>query len=386
MKQAGVYEPSQPDRIVFGQSAVLAIRDEVERQDKHRVAVFCSASLERASGIVQDLQSALGNRFAGAFTDIPAHTPRSAVLAGAAFARKLEANLLISLGGGSVIDGVKAIQLALSEGLETEEELFAFARNPNQPRPLRTAGPSLLRQIAVPTTLSGAEFSALGGVTDETTHTKEGYLAPDGIPTTVIFDPELCLHTPTPLWLSSAIRSIDHACEGYCSPDTFAFLDQQYLAALSLLSKALRQTKADPGNQEARLLAQQGVWTVSAGIGQVRNGASHGLGYILGAHGVPHGETSCVLLPAVLKWNEAINSERQRALSVALGRSDKTAAEAVRELVQDLGLPTRLSDVGIEKNQWQKIAELGTRHPTVLSNPRPVTSPQDILDILRLAS
>ena len=116
-------------------------------------------------------------------------------------------------------------------------------------------------------------------------------------------------------------------------------------------------------------------------------GASHGIGYLLGSIGsVPHGHTSCVMLPAVLKWNESFNKEKQKWIANALGRPKLSASDAVAELISDLGLPRTLSDVGIRNDQWDKIAEYGVKHPTVLSNPKPITKKSDIIEILKLAS
>ncbi len=384
MRNNGIYDRLDQQRVVFGRPYAAQVAEEAARLDANRVFVVCSASLDAKLGVLDALSAALGPRFAGGHTKMSAHTPRSDVLAASAAAREAGADLLVGVGGGSVIDGVKAMQLALSEGVRNEADLAGFARSLAQ-SPDRIAGPACVRQIAVPTTLSGAEFGTNAGVTDTAAGLKEGYNAPQGAPLVVIFDPDLARHTPDRLWLGSAVRSIDHACEGLCASDTFPYLDQQFLGALRLLNASLPRTRKAPDDVEARSLSQQGVWVVSAGIGQVKNGASHGLGYILGAMGVAHGETSCVLLPAVLAWNAPLNADRQAMISEALGRPDTPAANAVRDLVAGLGLPTRLADVGIPEDRFDRIAEVGVRHPTVLANPRPITTREDILEILELA-
>lgn len=384
MLTEGVYD-IVPQRVVFGRAFDAQIAHEAERFGKSRVFAVCSASLEREAGISDRLDASLAGGFAGLFTGIAAHTPRASVMEGVRAAREAGADLLVGIGGGSVIDGVKAIQLALSEGVQTEDHLAAFARSPIQRQPGRSAGPASIRQIAVPTTLSGAEFSNLGGVMNTGAGVKEGYGAPDGHPITVIFDPELACCTPLRLWLSSAIRSVDHACEGYCSTNSFPYLDQSFLGALRLLAPSLRRSHGAEADSEARSLSQQGVWTVATGVGRTANGASHGLGYVLGSLGVPHGETSCVLLPAVLEWNRSVNGDRQTALAEALGREGMDASDAVRELVRDLGLPIRLRDVGITEDQLEAIAQKGAQHPTVLNNPRPIEHANDVMEILRLA-
>jgi alcohol dehydrogenase class IV len=117
------------------------------------------------------------------------------------------------------------------------------------------------------------------------------------------------------------------------------------------------------------------------------HGASHGLGYLLGAlGGVPHGVTSCVFLPAVLDWNLSFTSDKQKQIAAALGAENMSAGDAVRRLVDDLGLPGTLSAVGADDALKQQISEYALAHPVVLANPRPITSSQDVYEIMALAS
>ena len=222
---------------------------------------------------------------------------------------------------------------------------------------------------------------------DTKTQLKERYTGSDICPQVVILDPKLSLHTPDWLWLSTAIRSVDHAVEGLCSSSTNPLIPPMALNSLQLFARSLRETHKDREDIIARSFSQKAVWMIAKNLGNTSMGASHGIGYLLGSIGsVPHGHTSCVLLPAVLKWNEAFNKEKQKWISNALGRPKLSASEAVAELITDLGLPNTLGEVGIKEGQWDKIAEYGLKHPTVLSNPRPITKKDDIIQILKLAS
>ncbi len=386
MTAAGIYDTALIERVRFAASAPEASAEEAKRLTANAVMVVAANTLATETDDLGRIEAALGGRYAGAFHEMPAHTPRPAVVAAADAARAVDADLIVSLGGGSVIDGVKAVQLCLVEGISDPADLGAYARGAAGPA-TKTPGASATRAIAVPTTLSGAEFTSAAGVTNPETKFKEGFSAPDFVPRVVVLDPSLAQATPEWLWLSTAIRSVDHAAEGYCAAASYPYLDQFFLGALRLFAAALRRTKADPADLEARSISQQAVWAVSGGMGRVPNGASHGLGYILGAGwGVPHGHTSCVLLPAVLQWNAAVNGDRQRAIAEALGRPEMSAAEAVRELVADLGQPTRLSDVGVTEADFERVAALGLKHPVVRANPRPIETQADILEILALAA
>jgi alcohol dehydrogenase class IV len=253
---------------------------------------------------------------------------------------------------------------------------------------------SKIRQIAVPTTLSGAEFSNNAGVLDRSRSAKEGYRGTDLCPQCIIYDPELAVHTPQWLWLSTAIRSLDHAIEGFCSPETNPFLDGHFLHAMKLFAESLPLTRADSHDLHARTLNQQAVWLACCGLGTFVHGASHGIGYILGSLcGVPHGHTSCVMLPAVLQWNAEQFADQQDPIIQALGNSgnrpeqgsETSAGAAVKSLVGKLGLPTTLKQVGVNPDQLNEIADRAIQHPVVRSNPRKLESAEQVREILELA-
>ncbi len=386
------FDYTKLESVVQGGSAASELVKLVDRRGCRRVLLMVSRTLREESEVINGIEAALGDRLAGTFAGIPAHTPRPAVMEALAVARKANTDLLVTLGGGSVIDAAKTVQLALEQNLDTEAALMAYAQFADGTRGAKAGDfslfrqPSRIRQIAVPTTLSGAEHSNNAGVTDVVSSLKEGYRGPDLCPASIVYDPALSLHTPLWLWLSTAVRSLDHAVEGYCSVDSHSFLEGHFLHALRLFAKSLPETRENPENLQARSLSQQAVWLACCGLGQVRHGASHGIGYLLGAVcGVPHGYTSCIMLPAVLAWNRDINASRQRDIAEALGQPSLSAGQAVRSLVKRLQLPQTLQDVGISKNRLPEIAELACRHPVVRRNPRPIDSAAQVLEILQLA-
>jgi maleylacetate reductase len=117
-----------------------------------------------------------------------------------------------------------------------------------------------VRQITVPTTLSGGEFSAIAGVTDERTKVKEPLRHPRTMPSAVILDPAITVHTPEWLWLSTGIRAVDHCVEGICSNEAHPYADAQAIKGLALLSSGLPRVKSNPGDLAARLDCQMGTW------------------------------------------------------------------------------------------------------------------------------
>lgn len=380
------------ESVLVGESVTLALPPLVEKYAAKRVLLLATGSLSRATGQFAELQAALGTRCVGLFDGIAAHSPREQVLQALGEALSAKTDLLVTLGGGSIIDAGKVVQLALDQGIEAEAQLLDYAQFSDGTRGSKAGDmslfskPSRVRQIAVPTTLSGAEFSNNAGVLDTRKSMKESYRGVDLCPRAIIYDPVLSLHTPEWLWLSTAIRSLDHAIEGYCSAQTHAFLDGHFLHAMRLFAATLPRSRQDPQDVLSRSLNQQAVWLACCGLGTVAHGASHGIGYILGSYcGVPHGYTSCVMLPAVLEWNRPTNGRRQEAIAEALGRPGDSAASAVRELVRSLGLPTTLREVGVSPDKFPEIARRAIKHPVVRNNPRILDSAEQVLEILQLA-
>ena len=142
--------------------------------------------------------AALGERCAGLFTGCKEHTPRPTVIAAAEAVRDADADLIVSMGGGTVFDTVKILQLCLAAGVRTADDMERVHLQVGDDGAARMAdvGPSPVRPIAVPTTLSGAEFSSLGAATNPETGAKEPYLGTDICPQAVILDPAATLATP----------------------------------------------------------------------------------------------------------------------------------------------------------------------------------------------
>ena len=374
------YTYSPLDRVIWDTQATDAILNEVERLNVNKVYIVASSTLSKKTDEISKIKNILGNKFVGLFDSCIQHSPLENVIDCVKSVQEKNPDIIITVGGGTPIDTVKVVQLCHSLEINTVDDLKKIS-NKHQNKA------SKIRQIAVPTTLSGGEYSIIGGAMDTKTQLKERYTGNDICPQVVILDPSLTLHTPDWLWLSTAIRSVDHAVEGLCSSSTNPLMPPMALNSLQLFARSLRETFKDREDIFPRSLSQKAVWMIAKNLGNTSMGASHGIKYLLGSIGsVPHRYTSCVMLPAVLKWNESFNKEKQKWISNALGRPKLSAAEAVGELVSDLGLPTTLGEVGIKDDQWDKIADYGLKHPTVLSNPRPITKKDDIIEILKLAS
>jgi len=383
------YDMLHVERVNLGGNAAQTAAAEMDRMGAGRALIVSSGTLARETDEIGKIQSALGAKAKGLFTNCRAHSPQDDALAVADAARVVDADIFITVGGGTIIDTTKVAQLCVTEDLHDLDALGHYALGRAGIEELKTCGPVSVRQIAVPTTLSAAEFTALGGATNIETRVKEAFVAPDFVARSIIYDPHLCTNTPMDLWLSTGIRSVDHAVEGYCAKSASPAIKGSFVQSLKMLAQSLRATVADPSNLTARLNSQEALWLGSMGRSHVTMGASHGIGYILGgAFGVPHGVTSCVMLPAVVEWNaDVIGKDGRSELAQALGgTASNDPAHLLRRLMQDLKQPHTLAAVGIKQSDWQTITDMAMQNFVVLSNPRPITGPDDILEILKIAA
>jgi maleylacetate reductase len=116
-------------------------------------------------------------------------------------------------------------------------------------------------------------------------------------------------------------------------------------------------------------------------------GASHGIGYVLGAvYDVPHGYTSCVMLPSVLRWNRQDNAGRQALVAAAMGHPGKDAADVLDDFIRGLGMPRSLQDLRIDPEHFERIAELAMATPWIPRNPRKIDTAAQVREILLLAA
>jgi len=390
MTAQGVYQNFAIDRVIYGRPAAESLVAEAVRLGAKRVFLVVSRTLDRETTWVQEMRTVLGARYAGCCDGMPSHTPRQAVLDAAVKAREADADLIVTFGGGSGTDAGKMIRLALKHDIRTIEDFDPFVVRvaPDGSRVLPDYEPPDVPQIAIPTTLSGGDFNPSAGATDTRTMLKEIFRHPKLVPSVIVLDPAVTVRTPQWLWLSSGIRALDHAIETVCAPAADARSWLEAVPAISLLARALPRTYLNPNDLGARLDAQLAVWlsTEHNRFG-ISMGASHGIGHVLGGTcNVPHGYTSCVMLPAVLRYNESANADRQALVAEAFGRAGEPAWRVVHEFVAGLGLPRSLAAVGVTAEKFETVAKAAMLDHYLHTNPRPSHGVGDIMEILRTAA
>jgi maleylacetate reductase len=373
------------DEVVFGRPASEVIVEQMDRLDTGRAFLMVSGTLNRETSVIENIRRALGPRCVGTFDAMPPHTPRAAVISAANQARSASADLIVTVGGGSITDGAKAVQLCLANDVSTVEGIDKIKAVGGVSPPMNAPA---VRQISAPTTIAGGEFTSIAGVTNETTKVKEMLRHPLVIPRVTILDPALGAHTPEWLWLSTGIRAVDHCVEGLCSREAHPYADAQAVMGLSLLARALPRVKADGNDLDARMDCQIGTWLSTGPLASgVPMGASHGIGYVLGAEfGVPHGHTSCVMLPFVMRWNKPVNAARQALVSAAIGHSGEDAGDVLDDFIRSLSMPRSLREVNVGPEHFDRIALAAMATPWVPRNPRKIEGPAQVREILELAA
>lgn len=381
------------DGVVFGPGCVREqLGGIVDQQGIQRAFLVSTPSLARTE-LLTAVRETLGARCVGEFTQSRAHTPRSTVIEAAHQARAAGTDGLVSFGGGSVTDLTKGVGLVLAEGEDFDRCRVHFTpetglRVPDLPAPK-------LPQIAIPTTLSGGEFTEGAGITDEERGEKDGYLDRKLTPRWVFLDPELTTATPVELWASTGMKLFSDGLEMLCSPRATPYTDTLAHQALSLLYHDLAASVAPSENIAARGRCLFAAFILvphllTAGVGMVA-----GLRHQIGAgYGVPHGVASTIVLPHVLRWNLPAALPALSHAAVRLGIAEEGAGTepaarqlivAVEAFIDRLDLPRRLRDVGVAQEALPGVAEHVWHDLVLATNPRRVERSEDIVEVLRAA-
>ncbi|KAF9269251.1 iron-containing alcohol dehydrogenase [Marasmius fiardii PR-910] len=302
--------------------------------------------VKKVEGILRSM-----NAYGGTFYEIGEHSPVAGIRNGLKMFRENGCDIIVAVGGGSPVDASKAI--------------LYFNHKEH--------GTKLLPQIAVPTTLSAAEYTVGAGYTDDEGQ-KVAVSDPKLAPAGIILDAELTLATPERLWLSTGIRALDHAVENLYRPLIPPPLKHLCYTAIADLFRYLPESKANPQavdvRQKLQLASWMSIWPIKLEKYSAL-GLSHAMGHKLGArYSIPHGITSCLTLAPVVKLKAEVSSQEDKEwLAGALFHLRKSStgslegdvgllSESIQELVENLGLKSALSQYKVPK---EDLADLTTK-------------------------
>lgn len=337
-----------PQRLVFGAGRVAELAEAVASLGAGR-AVLVTTAGRATSPDGARVAAALGPSRVATFDGVTPHVPRPVVDALVARAGERGADVLVSLGGGSCADAAKAAAHRLAD----------------------EGGGAAVAHVAVPTTYSGAEVTPFYGVTDPATGTKSGGVRADLAPRVVVYDPELTLTTPTRVTAETALNALAHCVEALWARDRTPEAAALAAAGATTLAEALPEVVDHPEDLAARARLLAGAAQAGRALQNAAMGVHHGLAQQVGARtGIAHGLANAVLLPHSIRFNAEGCPGALAVLARAWGTDDP--AGFVAGLLGRVGLPSRLSEVGVTGADVEAVARAAPTNRNVARNPVPV--------------
>lgn len=335
-----------------------------------RIVLVASKALYDQRNYAQKLEHQLGNRIAATKIGVGAHSPYKDIIAIAHLLQQHDADCLICIGSSSYSDACKTA-VYLHATMPPNFSADDLEARVDKRKGAAVLKPAKARLIVVPTSLSASEWNGTASSTNLEGKKQHFGLGSHGAggPDLILMDPEVASTTPERLWLSSGVRCVDHAVETICNRDCTEEACRDAEDGLARMLKGLREYKEGKEREGGREELLRGVSDCQKGSRQAikglivhRNtfGPSHAIGHQLGGvAGVMHGVTSCILLAPVLRYgrarhrsdsdSEAMEAQRKvvKVFNDTLGWQETDAADAMTKFVTMLGLPTRLSEVGV---------------------------------------
>ena len=348
-----------------------------------RVLVVTDPGLKSAGHPQRALQSLRDVGLeANLFDDVEENPTSKHVSAGVAFARPLNIDLIVSVGGGSSMDCAKGINFILTNGGEIADyKGFGKALKP------------MLPSIGIPTTAgTGSEAQSYALIADEKSHMKMACGDRKAAFTIAILDPELTLSQPRRVTALTGIDAVTHAVESYVTAKRNPVSQIFAREAWKLLEINLEKTLTMPQDLEARGAMQMGAFLAGTAIENSMLGACHACANPLTAHyGVTHGLAVGIMLPHVIRFNASEVPELYADLAEEAGllngspsAASEVLAQRMTQLLKIADLPTRLSDLGVSETILHLLAEEASQQWTAKFNPRPAGE-RELLELYRAA-
>jgi aldehyde dehydrogenase (NAD+) len=378
------FEYNNPTKIIFGENSVKDIGLEADNLGGSKALVVTDQGVTQA-GLVDRVVEALGRRHVGTFDGCVQDSGFKLVNQAAQFAREKGADILISVGGGSVIDTAKGISVLLREGGQLQD--YVGVQMLNRPQ---------TPHLVVPTTAgTGSEVTWAAVIKNEERNAKETLLDYYLIPNIAILDPTMIAGLPPQITAGTGMDALTHAIEGIHALQRQPIADAMALHAIRLIVEYLPRCVEKGDDLFAR--GQQMIAATMAGVafGNAQVGLVHAIAHSIGAlFGVPHGLANGILLPHVMLFNLEDCADRYALIARAMdldarGLDDfeagRKAAEAVWELTKKIGLTQKLRDAGVPEEGLSEAAELSMSDASIIYNPRMVLDAEEVLAVLKQA-
>lgn len=322
-------------RVRFGAGVRLNVAEEMRSLGLARALVLTTPQ-QSATG--QEFATLLGPLAVGTYANATMHTPVAISEEAAALALSLNADCVVSVGGGSTTGLGKAIALRTD-----------------------------LVQIVVPTTYAGSEATAILGQTEGGRKTTLTH--PKVQPEVILYDAELVRTLPVGMTVTSALNAMAHAAEGLYAQNRSPLSTLMALEGLRAFKSALPGVIAAPGDLRARGETLYGAWLCGTVLGQVGMALHHKLCHTLGgSFDLPHAETHAIILPHAMGYNAAAVPDLLAPISEIFG--GPSPGIALHRFASEMGAPLALRDLGLKEADLDRATEIATQNP--YWNPRPV--------------
>ena len=370
----------------FGSGARNELPGEIKRRGFKKVLFVTDKSLldaNVASKVTEVLDEAKIKY--GVFSDVKPNPTIKNVMDGLKYCKKIKADLIVAVGGGSVIDTAKGISILMT--------------NPDRDLPSLNGLSNTLKRglpmIALPTTHgTAAEVTINYVITDEDRKIKMVCVDPNDIPILAIIDSDLMKTMPKSLAAYTGMDALKHAVEGYITKAHNTMSDMFHMEAIKLIFEYLPKAVNEKDDYAIEMMGYA-QYIAGMGFSNVGLGIVHSMAHQLGAvYDTPHGMANALLLPTVMRFNGETSWERYREILVNIGRPDakdlskedviNTFVWMLKELSKKVGITETVKDTGCKLEDLGELADKAMEDPCKGGNPREVTR-EDFIELYKQA-
>ena len=372
-----------PTKVIFGAGSISELPMEAIALGEKVFLVTDPGLIE--TGLVEAVKRKLGDLLAGVYSDVPQDSGMEVVDKGAELALSAGADVIVSLGGGSVIDTAKGICIVLKEGGSLRDfqgmQMLTRLQTPH---------------IVIPTTAgTGSEVTSGAVVLDKDQGQKIIIFEYFNTPRVAILDPRMTENLPAHLTASTGMDAMTHAVESYVAQARNPISDSAALHAIKLIVKHLPLAVANGEDVVARRQMQIAALLAGWAFSNAMVGLVHAMAHSLGAVcRIPHGLANGILLPHVMRYNldeiPELTADIGAALGVAAHDMDSSglamaAADKMEAFAKSVGFVQGLKALGVTEEQLKESAELSMSDGSIIYNPKMVMDAETVLGVYRMA-
>ena len=362
-----------PQNIIFGMGSLAQLPELLIESSSNHVFLISDGGLAKL-GVVEKIESIIQNSgiTCTTYLGVLPNPTVSIVDEATALYKQCGATSIVALGGGSSMDVAKAVGVLANYG----GSITQYEGNFKVPGPI-------VPMIAIPTTAgTGSEVTASAVITDESRNYKLSVFSYELLPRYALLDPALIMTAPASIAASCGVDALIHAMEAYISTKATPFSDAMAEKAMELIGANLRRFVANRQDEDAACAMMLGCNFAGIAFAWARLGNVHAMSHpVSGYFHVAHGVANSILLPTVLEYNALADHGRYKKMYNYIHQGSpcienfqpQMLVDEIRKLNNELGIPARLSDVGVTADKIPAMAEDAMKSGNIPVNPRQTT-------------